>query len=210
MRLPNGLAWLFVGVAVSCATATARAGDWEPLVKGNDAAQFELVGIGPDTVSIHDGEVVVSGKPNGYFATKKPYANYVLRFEWKYDRPEGLKSDAGFQGNSGLLIHIGGPHKIWPKCIEAQLMNADAGNTFAINGAKFHGTKDSAAQKKAVKPVGEWNLQEVTCKGDSIVCTINGVEIARGEGASPDRGPIGWQSEGAVIRFRKIEIKAID
>jgi hypothetical protein len=94
-------------------------------------------------------------------------------------------------------------------CIEAQLANSDAGNTFAIFGAKFRGKKDAAAQKKAIKPVGEWNVEEVTCRGDQITCKINGVEVATGTGAMPDGGRIGWQSEGSPIQFRNIQIKKL-
>ena len=42
---------------------------------------------------------------------------------------------------------------------------------------------------------------------DTVFVTINGVEVARGTGARPDHGPIGWLSEGAPIRFRKVEIR---
>jgi hypothetical protein len=179
---------------------------FRPLVVGNDPSQFKLVAIGPDTLTIRDGEVRVSGKPDGYFATKNSFKNYVLRFEWRYERPDGLKADAAFRGNSGLLLHIK-EHKVWPESIEVQLMNADAGNTFGIPPAKFRGKKDAAAQKRAIKPVGEWNAVEVTCHEGSIVVVFNGVEVARGSGAEPDHGAIGWQSEGSPIRFRKIELK---
>ncbi len=182
----------------------------EPLVNGDDIAQFELVGIKADTISIKDGEVRLTGKPNGYFATKKSYKNYVLTFEWMYERPDGLESDAKFNGNSGLLIHISGEHKVWPKCVEVQLANSDAGHIFAIGGSKFSGKKDAEAQKKAIKPVGQWNVEEVTCKDGAIVCKINGTEVDKGTGASPDEGPIGWQSEGSPIRFRKVRIKVLD
>jgi hypothetical protein len=197
-----------VVVLVSSRSATGQ--EFKPLVKGTDIDQFRLVGIGPDTISIKDDVVRLSGKPNGYFCTRESYKNYVLRFEWRYERPASLESDAKFRGNSGLLIHVTEPHKVWPKCIEAQLANADAGHTFAISGAKFKGTKDAAAQKRAIKPVGEWNLEEVTCKDGAIVCTINGIEVSRGEGAMPDSGPIGLQSEGAVIEFRNMAIKTLD
>jgi len=204
-----------VGLAVVLLNGLATAADrlpdgFRPIVNGTDAEQFVRVGMGPKTVSIEDGEVRVTGKPDGYFATRDSYKNYVLRFEWMYDRPADLKSDASFRGNSGLLIHIAGPHKVWPVCIESQLMNADAGSLFGVAGAKFQGSKDAAAQKAAVRPVGEWNLQVVTCKDGEIVCTINGVEVSRGVGASPDHGAIGWQSEGAPIRFRHLAIKPLD
>lgn len=192
------------------AVLSAPAADDEgftPLVNGDDLKQFDLVGFGPETIKIVDGEVHISGKPNGYFATKESYSDYVLRFEWMYERPADLKSDAEFNGNSGLLVHIQGEHKVWPKCVEVQLQNKNAGHTFAINGAKFQGKTDAAAQKKAIKPVGEWNAEEVTSKDGEITVKINGTEVCRGSGAMPDSGTIGWQSEGRPIRFRNLMIK---
>jgi len=50
----------------------------------------------------------------------------------------------------------------------------------------------------------------VTCEDGSIVCKINGIEVARGTGAQPDRGQIGWQSEGWPIQFRNLRIKTLD
>ncbi len=88
-------------------------------------------------------------------------------------------------------------------------MNRDAGNIFALGG-KFQGKKDADAQKKAIKPVGQWNQEEVTCRDGTIVCKINGIEVARGTGAQPDQGQIGWQSEGSPIRFRNLRIKTLD
>jgi hypothetical protein len=61
-----------------------------------------------------------------------------------------------------------------------------------------------------MKPVGEWNQEEVTCQDGSIVCKLNGIEVCRGTGASPDKGLIGLQSEGAPIRFRNLTIKPLD
>jgi hypothetical protein len=191
---------------------SARGADKEfvPLVRGDDPQQFQLVGIGPDTLSISNGEIRVSGKPNGYFATKESYKNYILRFEWMYERPSDLTDDAKFNGNSGLLVHIAGAPKVWPKCIEVQLMNRDAGAIIPIVGGKIERTKDAAAQRRAIKPVGQWNQEEVTCRDGTIVCRINGIEIARGQGADPDHGPIGWQSEGRPIHFRGLQIQPLD
>lgn len=201
--------WLWLPVLVSL-SAAADEGGFVPLVKGDDPAQFELVGIKPETIRIADGEIHVSGKPNGYFATRDVYRNYVLRFDWMYERPENLASDARFNGNSGLLIHVQKPHKVWPKSIEVQLLNSDAGHIFAIFGSRFEGQKNPEAQRKAIKPVGQWNHEEVTCQDGKVTCTINGIEVDRGQGASPDSGYIGWQSEGGPIRFRNLAIKKLD
>ncbi|GAC1447974.1 MAG: hypothetical protein NVSMB9_30700 [Isosphaeraceae bacterium] len=182
---------------------------FKPLVEGTDASQFQLAGIGSETLAIHDGEIRVSGKPAGFFATKKDYKNYVLRFEWMYERPEGLKSDSEFSGNSGLLLHIQGDLKVWPRSIELQLMHKEVGKIYPIDGAKFDGKWDAESFKRAIKPVGQWNTEEVTCRDGSITCTLNGAVVTRGEGASPDHGFIGWQSEGVPIRFRNLKIRGL-
>jgi hypothetical protein len=182
----------------------------EPLVRGREPSQFELVGIGPETITIEDGEVRLSGKPEGYFATKKEYQNYVLTFEWKYERPESLKSDSDFRSNSGLLLHIQGDLKVWPRSIEFQLANHEVGQIYPIDGARFDGKWDAEAARRATRPVGEWNREEVTSRDGELTCTLNGVVVARGKGASPNRGRIGWQSEGVPIHFRKLMIKALD
>jgi hypothetical protein len=200
---------LGITLAITLVTSPVR-NDPTPILRGNDPAQFELVGLGADSISIVDGEVRLTGLPLGYFATKQECRDYVLTFEWKYDRPEGLKSDAEFRGNSGLLIHLAKPHKVWPTCIQVQLAQADPGSIFAMGEARLQGTVDSAAQQKATRPVGQWNRAEVTCKAGTISCILNGIEVARGEGASPDRGSIGWQSEGKPIRFRNLKIKKLD
>ena len=184
--------------------------EFEPLVSGSEASQFELVGIGRETIHVIDGEVHVSGKPEGYFATKREYKNYVLKFEWRYERPESLKSDADFQSNSGLLLHIQGDLKVWPKSVEFQLANHEVGQIYPIDGAKFDGKWDAEAARKATKPVGEWNSEEVTSQDGELTCTLNGVVVTRGKGASPASGRIGWQSEGVPIRFRKLMIKVLD
>ncbi len=185
------------------------------LVNGTDPNQFDLVEITGDTISINaDGVISVTGKPNGYFATKDSYTNYVLKFDWMYERPDDLEDDAEFNGNSGLLLHIGGEPKVWPKCVEAQLMNRDAGHVFGIGGGAFESKYSNAERKelqaKGIKPVGQWNEEEVICKDGMITCIINGVEIDSGTGAVPDSGPIGWQSEGRPLKFRNLMIKVLD
>jgi hypothetical protein len=175
----------------------------EPVVlpKGTDPSQFELVGITPESISIVEGEVRLT--------TKQEFKDYVLTFEFKYDRPENLKADAEFRGNSGVLLHITNPPKVWPSCVQVQLAQADPGAIFAMNESKCEAGSDPLAQKAAIKAVGEWNKVQVTCQGGAIVVMLNGVEVSKGEKADPDHGVIGWQSEGKPIRFRAIRIKPL-
>jgi hypothetical protein len=121
-----------------------------------------------------------------------------------------LKSDPDFQCNSGLLLHIQGDLKVWPRSVEFQLANHEVGRIYPIEGAKFDGKWNAEAARKATKPVGEWNREEVTSRDGELTCTLNGVVVTQGKGASPDQGRIGWQSEGVPIRFRNVMIKVLD
>lgn len=208
-RAIRSTAFLCAAAAAFAAGAVKDEG-FKPLVRGDDPSQFELVGIKSDTLKIKNGEIRVSGKPNGYFATKDSYKNYILKFEWMYERPEGLASDDRFNGNSGLLLNIQGPAHVWPKSIEFQLMNKEVGKIYPIGGSKLDGKWDRSAYQKAIKPVGEWNEEVVTSENGVMTCSLNGVEVTRGKNPSPDQGAIGWQSEGAPIRFRNLMIKTLD
>lgn len=59
------------------------------------------------------------------------------------------------------------------------------------------------------KPAGEWNRMEVICDGDSITNLVNGYVVNVGTGSSLTKGKIQFQSEGAEIFFRKIEIRPL-
>jgi hypothetical protein len=187
----------------------AAAGEFVPLFPGDDLTAMELVGIGPEAVRVVGGEIRLAGKPHGYLATRRSYKHYVLKFEWMYERPGDLESDAGFRGNGGLLVHIQGPPRVWPRCIEVQLQNSSAGALLALGGAKCEGRR-GPAPKGVVKPVGQWNQVEVTCHDGSITCAINGVAVSQGTGVSPEGGPIGWQSEGVPIRLRNLRVRSLD
>jgi hypothetical protein len=55
-------------------------------------------------------------------------------------------------------------------------------------------------------PVGQWNTLECICAGDTITNILNGKVVNVGTGASHTRGKILFQSEGAEVFFRRIEL----
>jgi hypothetical protein len=187
------------------------AGDFQKLFNGKnfDGLKFVLAKKDAEpekTWSIKDGVIICTGQPNGYFHTEKSYKDYVLRYDWLFVRPKDLTDDSKFLGNSGCLVHIQEPHKVWPKCVEVQGMNRDHGKLLFL-GTKGEGTFDRKAKDKATKPVGEWNTTEITCKADgSITAKINGVEVSSGK-SDLTQGVIGFQSEGAEIHFRNIVLR---
>ncbi len=59
------------------------------------------------------------------------------------------------------------------------------------------------------KPVGEWNRMEVICDGDTITNIVNGYVVNVGTKSSLTKGKILFQSEGAELFFRKIEVRPL-
>jgi hypothetical protein len=178
-----------------------------PLFNGKDFTgwKFEVGKGDPEkTWSVKDGVIVCTGKPNGYFYTDRSFKNYVFRYDWRYVKPSaGQKSSY----NSGLLVHIQPPPKIWPKCVEIQGADANHGFLYFLQCKKLASHYDKEAKDRAVHPIGEWNTTEAVLGGDgSIVARLNGVEVSTGK-SDLTEGAIGFQSEGAEVHFRRIMIK---
>lgn len=56
------------------------------------------------------------------------------------------------------------------------------------------------------KAVGEWNVLECVCDGDSITNILNGTVVNAGTKATLTEGKIQIQSEGAELFIRKVEL----
>ncbi|MCS7046479.1 MAG: DUF1080 domain-containing protein [Gemmataceae bacterium] len=61
-------------------------------------------------------------------------------------------------------------------------------------------------QHDVERPVGEWNTLECRCAGDSITNILNGRVVNVGTKASHTKGKILFQSEGAEVFFRRIDL----
>ena len=151
--------------------------------------------------SLQDGVLHCKGKPNGYIRTAEAYSNYTLHLEWRWtEKPT----------NSGVLLHITGEDKIWPKCIEGQLQNQNAGDFYAIGGTGFAelktGTRAIKQHESNEKEAGQWNSYDIVCKDDTITLTVNGLLQNTATQTSVSAGTIGLQSEGSPIEFRNITI----
>jgi hypothetical protein len=59
------------------------------------------------------------------------------------------------------------------------------------------------------KPVGEWNTLECICDGDRLTYILNGKTVNKATQASHTKGKILFQSEGAEVFFRRIDLKPL-
>jgi len=171
-----------------------------------------------DVWQVKDGVLICKGMPKGYIYTTRDYTNFVLRLEWRWP-PEGKP------GKGGVLLRTTGEHKIWPKCLEAQINVGDAGDFWGLGGYKLTGPDDRSKSlenprlgrftnvkktENVEKPAGQWNRYEIVAKGDTVVLSINGREVNRATGCETAPGKILLTSEGNEIHFRNIRLIPMD
>jgi hypothetical protein len=192
---------------LTAALASENAKDgFRPIVTDSIVKTFDLIQLAPEHVSLEGDEIRLSGQTRGYLATKTLYDNFILRFEWRFELPEGTKAEA-FDGNSGVFLRIKNPAKIWPKCVEYQLSPEDPGSLLGLQ-TSFNGETDAIAQTKASLPPGTWNHSEIEVRGTTIISRLNGQVISTGT-ILAGKGPIGLQSQSGAIRFRNLQVMEI-
>jgi hypothetical protein len=165
-----------------------------------------------------DGVLVCRGQPKGYLYTAKDYTNVSLTFEWRW--PPG-----GKPGNGGVLLRVTGENKIWPKSLEIQLNNGQAGDFWAIGGYALEGAKDRTESfenkdlgrlthvkytRAMEKPAGQWNQCEVRLQGGNVSVRVNGQPVNEATNCEVAPGKIVLTAEGDEIHFRNLRLSAAD
>lgn len=224
---------IFVLVPALAAQNAPRAGKAIKLFNGKNLDGFytwvENQGKNQDpnrVFTVHDGMIHVSGTAMGYFSTEQEFENYRLIVEFKW----GEKTHTPREGkarDSGILYHFVGPDKIWPKSIEFQVIEGGTGDIILVDGGAITaggsahpegridrqgkgewkdvaGYRDPAGEVE--KPHGQWNRLELIAAGDTVKYYVNGKLVNEGMGASPQRGKILFQSEGAELFYRHIKL----
>ncbi len=157
-----------------------------------------------ETWSVKNGIIVCKGRPLGYLQTEKPFKNFILRLQWRFN-PVTRKA-----GNSGVLLRKIGPDKVWPKSVEAQLQSGSAGDFWNIGDYAMQ-TDPKRLQGRNTKKthnnenaVGQWNEYEIIVNKGKITVIVNGEVLNQAWDVAENAGPICLQSEGAEIHFREI------
>lgn len=161
-----------------------------------------------DVWSVKDGAIICKGTPAGYIKTDKAYRNFILKLEWRFNPAKA--------GNSGVLLRMQAPDKVWPKSVEAQLQHENAGDFWNIDefkmttDAKRLNGRNTKKTHMAERPLGEWNEYEIIVNKGDVILRVNGEELNRAWDVEELSGPIGLQSEGSEIHFRNIRIVDLD
>jgi len=161
-----------------------------------------------------DGVLICKGLPKGYIYTEKDYGDFTLELEWRWP-PDGEP------GNGGVLLRTTGKHKIWPKCLEAQINAGDAGDFWGLGGYELRGPAERSKSlehpqlgkltnvkktEPVEKPPGQWNHYKIVADGDTVTLIINGRQVNQATGCETAPGKILLTSEGNKIHFRNVRL----
>jgi hypothetical protein len=87
---------------------------------------------------VHDGIIHIykdaeegTKMPFGYIATEREYADYQLRLEYQWGKKR-FAPRAQDKRDSGLLYHVTGSDKVWPRSVELQIQEGDTGDIFTV------------------------------------------------------------------------------
>lgn len=180
-----------------------------PLFNGRDLSGWIWIGSAESKLEDvwrvgDDGAVICKGTPAGYIRTTADFTNYVLELDWRWN-----PASSGGR-NSGVLLRMIEEDGVWPKSLEAQLMDGNAGDFWVIKG--FPCTTDPKrtegrnAKKTHAneKPHGEWNHYRITVDHKTVTLEVNGQVLNAASDVLEVPGKICLQSEGAEIHFRNV------
>jgi hypothetical protein len=210
----------FLAGMLIAAAATALPGAEEgfvPLFDGKTLNGWKLMGGHGDGYAVQDGKIVLPRGGGGNLLHEKEFSNFVLRFEFKLE--EG--------SNNGLAIRSPlSDSDMAYQGMELQIIDNDAKRykgviqPWQMHGSLYH---VFPAKTGALKPVGEWNQQEVRADGRKVTVVLNGTTIldvniddvkdpeilAKHPGLQRKSGHIGFLGHNEPVEFRNIRIKEL-
>ncbi|MGA8183165.1 MAG: DUF1080 domain-containing protein [Terriglobia bacterium] len=200
-----------------CVTGSLAAEQgFHKLFDGKSLDGWTLVrGKGPGYVA-KNGILVCPADGGGNLFTKKEYSNFVFRFEFRLTHGANngvgirapLEGDAAYQG------------------MEIQILDNTAPQYAHLKPGQYHGSIYLVvpAKRGFLKPVGDWNREEILAQGRHIRVTLNGTAIVdanlddvtdpevlkKHPGLARTTGHIGFLGHGTHVDFRNIRVKELD
>lgn len=214
----------FVGLfLISTTTATLSAADSAKESEDGFVSIFDgktLDGwVGSvDGYEVLDGAISCIPGKGGNLLTKDEFANFVVRFEFKLTPG----------GNSGLGLRAPLKGNAAFDGMESQVLDDTHEKYANLKHWQFHGSIYGivAAKPGHLKPVGEWNQEEVSCDGTKIRVKLNGTVIVDADladhigkptldgrphpGIERTTGHIGFLGHGDRVDFRNLRVKTLD
>lgn len=138
-----------------------------------------------------DGAIRCKAGRGGNLFTKGVYKDFVARLQFRL--PPG--------GNNGLSIRYPGQGDAAYAAMEIQVLDDTAKQYETLHEYQYCGSVYGVVpcHRGYLRPVGEWNYEEVRAVGSHITVTLNGTVIVDADVAKVEKPPSGQKHEG---RFR--------
>jgi hypothetical protein len=218
MRKLNVVAFAALAVLVGGLLRAADDEGFVPLFNGKDLTGW-VYGKGSQAgkgYQVREGGIIYcTPKDGGQLRSEKEYGDFVLRFDFKLteNANNGIAIRAPIDGDAA---YVG---------MEIQVLD-DSGTEYAkLRPAQYHGSIYDvvAAKRGALKPVGQWNTQEITAKGSRITVKLNDQIIVDADlseikdqavlkkhlGLKNEKGHIGFCGHGKEVEFRNVRIREL-
>ena len=167
--------------------------NWVILFAGHDLSTFNEVGDAE--WNIIDDYVEADGYVDSFLVTRGHYTDFLLQAEfWP-----------GADSNSGIFIRND----------DAQAISAMGGyeiNIFDTNENLDNRTGSVVGHMPPMTTVmteEQWNTYEIAAQGNRITVRLNGTLTADLEDETHASGPIAFQNNGGLIRFRNLRLRPL-
>lgn len=166
-----------------------------------------------DSYEIRDGAMVCKQGHGGQIYYKEEMKDFSFRFEFKL--PAG--------GNNGVAVRAplqGDP--AW-EGFEIQILDNTAPQYATLQPYQYHGSVYGLvpARRGYLRPVGEWNYEEITFDGSKVKVEVNGFPIVETDlskidlskvkqipkGVNRESGYVGFAGHSDPVMMRNVKIK---
>lgn len=192
-----------------------------------------LLSMKPDPEKAGGSILHIAAGNTGLIRSLKAYENYLLEYEFRHlTEAPSANGGPGTSGNSGIIIahspfpQPGGPypnegHEIQVCNLGNGAWYTSHGDTFTMPGSTSQGIPDprfgiSHDCGHRSMPIafhgsktGEWNRIRITSVDGVIQNEVNGFLASSLYRASPRKGYISFESEGAPVEFRNMRLQEL-
>jgi hypothetical protein len=169
-----------------------------------------------DGYEVRDGAIVCKIGQGGTLFTARQFRNFVVRLEFRLPPA----------GNNGLALRYpGSGDPAYAGMTELQVLDDTDPKYANLDPRQAHGSAYGmvAATRGHLRPVGQWNEQEVTVRGSTIRVVLNGTVILdtdlatvttfMADTAHPGKdraeGHFGFAGHNDPVAFRNIRIREL-
>ena len=167
--------------------------NWVLLFAGHDLSSFDQVGDAQWNIT--DDYVEADGYTQAYLVTRGHYSDFLLHVEfWP-----------GPGANSGYSSATTTRTRSAPTAGTRSISSIRTKNPDNRTGSIVNHMPPIAA----ISTEGQWNTYEINAEGNRIVVRLNGTVTAEFESEEHASGPIAFQNNGGLIRFRNIRLRPL-